>query len=332
MKRRTIAIALIVLLGGCAAPGPGSLVGGVSQAQAQRARTLPGQAWMDAGASSADLVYVSNADGEVTVYNYSTKALVGVLAAFETPRGECVDKSGNLYVVDAGTDQVYEYAHGGTKAIKTLDDSPYEPNGCAVDSATGNLAVANSQGASGSAGSIAVYAHASGTPTVYTSPAIPDFAGCAYNDDGSLLTTGYEKSSNDSLFAWLPKHGNALVSINVPGPKASWTWYGVTGIQWDGEFLVLDDGGNGVYQIALIHGQAYWVNQTLLTDRYIGGAEYGIYDPNPKHQGTEILAGYIDESYSSGVYYFPYPGGGSSTGSFSHGVDDPFAIAISLAK
>ena len=42
-----------------------------------------------------------------------------------------------------GASQMVEYAHGGTSSIATLGDPSEYPEGCAVDPATGNLAVAN---------------------------------------------------------------------------------------------------------------------------------------------------------------------------------------------
>ncbi|MGA8574291.1 MAG: hypothetical protein WB609_01225 [Candidatus Cybelea sp.] len=286
--------------------------------------------WMRRDTSGDDLVYVSDADGEVTVYDYATMNLVGVLAKFQTPTGECTDKSGDVYIVDATNEVIYEYVHGGTTAIKALNDAPYAPNACSIDPTTGNLAVANSAGTQ-STGTIAIYTHAVGKPTLYTDTSISTFAACAYDNAGDLLVAGTVGSSNDSSFAWIPKRIHKLAKIAVPGPSPSWSWYYVSGIQWDGKFLALDR-GDGVYQIALFNGQAYYVGETSLDERYVSGAAYGIYDPNPKQQGTRILVGYKDESYGSGVYYFPYPGGGSSNGSFSHGVDNPRAIAISLAK
>lgn len=292
--------------------------------------TVPRRSWMRHDTSNDDLVYVSDADGEVTVYDYTTMDLVGVLANFTAPTGECTDKSGNIYIADATNEAIYEYAHGGTTAKKTLNVAPYAPNACSIDPTTGNLAVANS-GGSKSAGTIAIFARATGKPTFYTETSISTFAGCSYDNAGNLLVAGTEGTSNDSTFAWIPKHINKLEKIGVPGPNPSWHWYYISGIQWDGKFLALDR-GDGVYQIALFNGQAYYVGETQLDERYVSGAAYGIYDPNPKQQGTQILVGYNDESYGSGVYYFSYPSGGSSNGSFSHGVDNPRAIAISPAK
>jgi hypothetical protein len=285
--------------------------------------------WMKPKTSGDDLVYVSNADGEVTVYDYQTQSLVGVLADFENPRGECTDKNGDIYITDEETQKIYEYAHGGTSALKTLDDSGYEPLGCAIDPNNGNLAVANS----GSNGNIALYAQASGQPKILTDSEIPNFFACAYDSKGTLLATGYQQSNNESFFAWLPNHATGLVNIKVPGPKTGWTWHDIIGIQWDGRYLALDQGGGTVHQIALIHGQAYWVNETQL-DARVNSAEYGIYDPNAKVQGTEILAGYETDSsgYISGVDYFAYPQGGNSQKSFSHGLDSAYGIVISYAK
>jgi hypothetical protein len=328
MRKATIAITLAALLAGCGTLAENG-TSTMPQAPLGHGRALPGQSWMDSGSSGDDLVYISNADGEVTVYDYQTQDLVGVLADFESPTGECVDKSGNVYIADTTKKVIYEYAHGGTKAIKALDDSPYVPNGCSVDPTTGNLAVANSEGSS-SEGNVAVYAHASGKPTLYTDKSISNFPACAYDDDGNLLVTGTEGSTYESTFAWLPKRIGKLVNIEVPGPNPSWTWRYVSGIQWDGKFFALDE--YYVYQIALMNGQAYYVGETELDADYVGNGQYGIYDPNPKRQGTQLLAGYNDESYGSGAYYFPYPAGGQPDASFSHGVDKPHAVTVSLAK
>jgi hypothetical protein len=324
MRNATIAITIATLLSGCASPQAG-----VVPQTATDASALPGGSWMHPGTSSEDLTYVSDADGEVTVYDYTTMDLIGVLADFEKPTGECVDKKGNVYIADAEKEVIYEYAHGGAKSLKTLNDSPYVPNACSVDPTTGNLAVAN-LGGSDSAGNIAVYTDASGKPTLYTDSSISNFPACAYNSTGTLLVTGTEGSDDEANFAWLSKQLHKLINIKVPGPNASWKWEYVNGIQWDGKFFALDR--YGIYQIALMHAQAYYVGQTQFNARYLSGVAYAIYDPNPKEQGTQVLVGYNQESYTSGVDYFPYPGGGSPTGSFSHGVDDPYAIVISLGE
>jgi hypothetical protein len=285
-----------------------------------------GTSWMDSSLSRDDLVYVSDADGEVTVNSYRTGDLVGVLADFEHPAGECSDGAGNVYVTDATRQKIYEYAHGGTKSIKTLNDSPYTPNGCSVDPLTGNLAVANLQGKS-SPGNIAVYTDATGKPALHTDASISSFEACAYNNQGILLATGTQTSNFPSTFAWLRRRDDQLVNVEIPGPSPSWRWE-VSGIQWDGMFFVLDE-PEDAFQIALMNGQAYYVGETAVA----GGGQYAIYDPNPARQGTQILVGYAGTASSTGgVYYFPYPASGQSDNHFTHGVYKPFDVVVSLKK
>ena len=329
MRNATVIIAIVVLLVGCGTR-PQDQAGVLPQATIGHIRVLLENTWMHSGTSDEDLIYVSNADGEVTVYDYKTMNLVGVLAKFETPTGECVDKAGDVYIADAGKKVIYEYAHGGSKAIKKLDDSPYVPNACSVDPASGDLAVANAIG-SGSTANIAVYANTTGKPTLYTDSSISAFTACAYNSSGTLFVAGSDGSSGGARFAWLSKLLDKLISVNVPGPNPSWVWYYIGDMQWDGKFFALTLGS--LYRIALIHGQAYYVGETILDAPYVVSPTFAIYEPNPREQGTQVLAGYgAHESQASGVDYFPYPGGGSADGSFSHGVDNPYAIVISLKK
>lgn len=325
MRNATIAIAMTVLLPACAGQTH-DRAAILPQTAAARPHPLVARSWMKSNTSGSDLIYVSNADGEVTVYDYATMNLVGVLADFETPTGECVDKVGNVYIIDVGKDVIREYAHGAAKPFKTLNASPYLPNACSVDPSTGNLAVANSSEPTGMA-NVAVYTTGSGEPTLYTDSHISNFLACAYNSSGLLFVSGPEGSYGGTNFAWLSKQLHKLIDVKVPGPNGSWKWY-VSGMQWDGKFFALDY--YGIYRIALIHGQAYYVGETSFNSRYINNKTYAIYDPNPQKQGTQVLVGYDLESYSSGVDYIPYPAGGSADGSFSHGVDLPNGIVVSL--
>ena len=69
------------------------------------------------------LVYVSSpGTGEVFVYNEKNHKLVHKLYGLYQPYGECVDDSGDVFVVTQGSpsssgSNVYEYAHGGSYPI-----------------------------------------------------------------------------------------------------------------------------------------------------------------------------------------------------------------------
>jgi hypothetical protein len=133
-----------------------------------------GRSWMAPDTKKRDLLYVSDSfpygSNDVYVYSYPKGKLKGTLTGFNEPSGQCVDKAGDVFIANFGASQILEYAHGGTSPIKTLSDPDYYPLGCSVDPTTGNLAVTNRLSTSFTAGDVAIYADASGTPTSYTAP------------------------------------------------------------------------------------------------------------------------------------------------------------------
>ena len=87
---------------------------------------------MDGSAAKADLAYVADGNGEVVVFNFSNDSLAGYALPLD-PKGDCVDKKGDVFVADFGALKVDEYAHGGKKPIAVIDTSPYQPYACSVD-------------------------------------------------------------------------------------------------------------------------------------------------------------------------------------------------------
>jgi hypothetical protein len=293
-------------------------------------RAAHGATYMKSDVTNADLLYISDANGEVTVYRYWQRTLVGILTNFTQPMGMCVNAGGDVFIADYGAHKVYEYAHGGTKAIASFDEAPLSPYTCAVNLATGDLAVANVDTSSSHSGDIAVYAHASGAPATYKSTELGNFEGCAYDSNGNLLATNGQAPGRNgpASFAWLPKGGGKLLDINLPGREPSWTWYFVDGIQWDGKYFVIDFGSE-LDRIALIKGLGYYVGDTSIEDASNG--PYWIYNDNPKAQGTQFVAAAGSRSYGE-VLYYTYPSGEGPIHYITHGLDGPFAVAVSLKK
>jgi hypothetical protein len=278
----------------------------------------------DSIAKKVDLLYISDGNAEVTVYTYWQKTLVNTLTGFTQPEGECSDARGDVFITDAGAQRVFEYAHAGKEPIATLDDAPYAPYACSVNPATGALAVANEAGSS-SRGNLAVYAHASGTPKLYTDSTIKDFQACAYDGSGNLLASNGQADGRDSYFAWLPKNGSKLVNVNLPGPQSSWTWQDVNGIQWDGRYWVVD--AYYLYRVSVADGQGYYVGETQLqTFSGLPGPVW-IYNIHPKEQGTQVVG-----PYEGGIDYWNYPSGGDAIAEISKGIDKPVAETVSLGK
>lgn len=172
--------------------------------------------------SSQTLLYVTDAGGAVYVVSYPQGQLIGSLSV-DVAQAVCSDQSGNVFVTAYNTEDVLEFAHGGTSPIAKLGDYGYYPLGCAVDPTTGNLAVANENSMNGSGGNVAIYKGASGKPVDYGSG---DYYWCTYDGSGNLFVV----DSGGGLHE-LPAGGTSLtnISLNVGGQ----------GIQWDGKYLVM---------------------------------------------------------------------------------------------
>jgi hypothetical protein len=310
-------LASLVALSGCAA----------SQSRDALPSAMPAAhySWMVNGLTNQDLIYVSNVDNEVTVYSASNQKLVGVLTDFTQPKGECVDGTGNVYIADYTAEQILEYAHGGSKPIKTFSDSPYSPYTCTIDPTTGDLAVADN-GDSSQAGDIAIWPPGSSQPTRYTDPQILNFSAAAYDGSGNLLVSDSYSYGRQTGFAWLPHGGTRLFNVTVPGPKGEQNW-DLSGIAWDGQYFVLD--AYYVYRVSLIHGQAYYVDEILLDypEEHSPSGPLWIYKSGSQMQLVEGL--FDGEGGNSAVGIWSYPGGGQPTTTFTHGVDRPFGVTVS---
>src|SRR5579871_6367789 len=141
-------LAAAIAVTGC---GGGSLAQSTANAQFLSRSA----SWMAPGLAKRDLLYLTDdGNGNVYVYSFPEAKLKGTLTGLNVPTGECVDKAGDVWIVEEGTNDIVEYAHGGTVPIATLTDPNNAPEGCSVDPTTGDLAVANAQTLSAGAGSV----------------------------------------------------------------------------------------------------------------------------------------------------------------------------------
>lgn len=280
---------------------------------------------MGKGVKQQDLLYVSNANGVVNVYRYWQHTLVGVLGNFTNPMGECTDAAGNVYIADEKAEKIHEYAHGGTKAIKTIDVSPQAPFSCAVNQTTGDLAVANYGKAYYGTGNITVYPHGGGEPTIYTADNQDHFVSCSYDRRGDLFSTsdnGYG-SYYYPYFYYLPRQGKSLIQMTLPGPSRSWEWGSGASIVWDGKYWVVGDYNNNFSLLRyIVNVKAYYVSMTQLSGAY-DVQQIAIYRPIVKSHSAEVVG------TNGAVYYWNYPAGGDPIGQITKGLDYPYGIAIS---
>jgi hypothetical protein len=217
--------ALTVVLGACAGFSP----------QAGPSAPLQAQSSLRGASSQSDLLYIGNRHTmEVYAYpggtfesKFQTKFPIGAM---------CSDTKGDVFVSpaydakagDAGG-FVYEYSHGGTSPVATLDLPKQEmPVNCSSDPTSGNLAV-TSYNVKTFAPQVQIYAGASGTAKTYLSKALGESPQPAYDAAGNLFVT-----SGGNVGALLAKGSQSFekITLNV-------TLGGVAHAQWDGTYFAL---------------------------------------------------------------------------------------------
>lgn len=281
--------------------------------------------WMSPSAKSQALLYIADEGTyDVYVYSYPAGALVGTLTGFNDPEGLCTDKAGNVFVANTASNDIVEYAHGGTSAIKTLDESGGEyPYTCAVNPRNGDLAVMNINNSQDAGGNVQIFKHATGTPTVYTVPNFFTVEFGGYDPTGNLFVWGNGNYSSDfSLLAELPAKSTNFSDISLPSSIG----VGQSGndVAWDGKYMTIG-AGTEVYQITVSGGAATVVGTTSL-----GQAEdvvqYTI--PKSRHKGKQgkVLVG--PDCFTANVKFWKYPSGGYPTKTIS-GLELPFGSAVS---
>jgi hypothetical protein len=157
----------------------------------------------------------------ISIYSYPSGNLKGLITGFDSTVGLCVDKAGNVYATNGIPAKIYEYAHGGTRRIRTLSvGKGILPVGCAIDPSTGNLAVTGfSQGAD-------IFAGARGRPIFVKDKSYYEMQFCAYDTHGNLFVNGW-RTQKHAAIAELKKGSATWSPIDLDTPVD-----GDAGIQW----------------------------------------------------------------------------------------------------
>jgi hypothetical protein len=321
--RATWGLGIAAMLAGCGGNGSSSGTPATVAAVAQRAE----HSWMAPSSSSQNLLYVTGACGGVCVFSYPDGTLVGELADSNSPLGECVDKAGDVFVVDFGGENgvggIVEYAHGGTSPIATLSDPGYNPLACSIDPTTGNLAV-TSDGQNGNTGGVAIYVNAMGDSTDYVDPKIFYLGFCGYDDKGNLFVDGQYDHKGTFQFDELPKGSGNFKSIRL-SQKPSFP----LDIQWAGKYVALADSNTVIYHVTVKGSRGNVVGTTVLNGP-VSGIEEQFWI-----QGGTIVAPYGTGSSPNELGFWKYPTGGRLRKSIDGSEFDDaelFGTVVSLAQ
>jgi hypothetical protein len=284
--------------------------------------------WMEPSAKSASqLLYVSDLGTfDVYVYRFPSLKLAGKLHGFNDPQGECTDASGNVWIADTQGNRIVEYAHGGEKPIATLADPVGYPAGCAVDPATGDLAVTNLYDFSG-AGSVLVYKSARGTPKVYASSSLYYYYFAGYDRNGNLYVSG-AAASGGYLLAVLPHGGSSLALVKIDGGKL----YFPGTVAWLGTTLVLGDQRCNGHMNSCFY------------ELRVSGRSARITSTTPLRGSCDVVQAWVDAARIAGgddaaycrkrastVDVWPYPAGGNPSASV-RGPQIPIGATLSARR
>ena len=308
--------AAAAFLAGCGGSQPIASPGAMPQGMSGRRQTA---------ASSVDLLYISDGSGKVFAFSYPAGQHQFTLSfSSNHPAGMCIDSTGNVFIVaEAGSNAstVYEYAHGGTSPIANLAD-PGQGVVCSVDPATGNLAVVNISSASGHHGNVAIYAGATGSPTVYAAPSfIDELLACTYDAQGNLYVAG-ASASLDSALGEMSNGSSSFSQISISPQLMS---NGIS-LQWNKGYLAWTSAlrGNGpafIYQLSISGTQATVQHTTKLKSH---SNNTKVLWPYSWIYGKKILA---PIKHGAGVW--TYPKGGKIKSSVSIGTEQGLSVVVS---
>ena len=178
-------------------------------ARSQRTPSSPDRGW-SRRLRATSLLYIAAWPPAVYVYTYPKGQLVGTLTGSAQLFGECTDSAGDVFIVaysngSVTSSTIYEYAHGGTSPIATLND-PKTAQGCAVDPQTGNLAA--------SGDGVAIFKNASGNPKMYYSSEY-GFYYCSYDNKSNLYLTAANGSTVKAVLVRLASGSASFDQISL---------------------------------------------------------------------------------------------------------------------
>ena len=289
------------------------------------------KSWVSPDARLAPrLLFVADDDtDDVYIFTMPAMALKGTLTGFEEPQGMCTDTSGNIWITNTETFQIFQYSRAGV-LLKTLSDPDGYPVGCAVNKSNGNLAVTNIINASGETpGNIAVYADATGTPTELSNSAQSEYFFPAYDTSGNLYADGF--SDTGFILSECSSGSSSCHTLSISGG----TLYFPGGLNWDGVNANLVTGDQECneesescqYQMTISGSTATITGSTPLSNTNGTGCDV---DQAALAPFSKYFAGgcITEDSGTSTAARWAYPAGGEPTNN-NTSVEYPIGAAIS---
>ena len=248
---------------------------------------------------TGEVQYFSNFYGSGTLLEFDYPKSKSPIGSISFNGGYFCTKGARTFWV-TGSDGVTEFKVGGATPIRTLKTGDYT-SGCAVDPATGDLAVLNVI-----PGGVTIFHKARGKGKVISG------SGEAYNDgyddQSNLFVDG--SSSRGFTLVELKKGSSAFVTITTSN-----TVEFPGSVQLDGKYLTVTDQEAGAIYRYAVSGTNATLKGTVLLSGSSDCAQTWIARPYV----------YCADAGNDDGEVFKYPAGGSSIATFS-GIDFPFGV------
>jgi hypothetical protein len=295
-----------------------------------------GLSWIspEVKAQQTQLLFVSDAGtNDVYLYKLPTLKIVGTITGFTQPQGECSDSKGDVWVTDTAAQTIYEVSHQG-RLKHTLRDSYGYPDGCAWDPKSGDLAVMNLFGISGSSGAVLVYPKAVRSPSLYANAQQYYYNFGGYDGSGNLFFDG-RSQSGALVLSELPAGAKSVNTLKITAGKIYFPGL----VQWNAtnhELLVGDQQcGNVnaacVYRLTITGSDAKITGSTKLKNSSGGQVcdlVQGV-ESNGQILGSDFeFCGYS----ASSTDLWAYPGGGPPKAHNSNADRTPVGTALSIGS
>lgn len=307
--------------------------------------------------------YAKGKIGYVSVWSYPQMKLKGELLGNVQANGlsVCGDKTGDVYITNGGyaSGRVYEYAHGGTTPIATLN-AAHTPLGCFLDPSTGNIAVWETE-AGGGAAYLYVYPHGDlkAKPMTITmgrgvieGGGAADAGGlygemCGYDTQGDMLALGNTlmpgMNGGHEAISLLAKGSKTFktLALKAAGGAVDWGDHGGS-CAWDGEHWTIlqhlvgsGSSGSPVATGALIYTvQISAAHAAIARLMSSGGFYVGLYTLLPANGSPNVL---LTPANFNQIAWWNYPSGGApfrvaTTGNSCPGTypcSEPNALVVS---
>ncbi len=309
--------ASLLVLSGCEAPPP--LAGGVDVSQNVTPQTRTMRPSPRNAPGNKALLYVVTDENFAFVADYPSGQTLHRISFGGNVNGTgiCSNASGQVFMTAQAeqgtypTGYIYEFAHGGTSPIATLEETGHTPTDCSVDPTTGNLAVTSTSEANCRGNAVAIYPGAKGTPTIYEAPGFACLAGAAYDDQGNLFLVGSGGVTDLSyVIEELPRGSSNLIDIALNEQLTCVREECRSAIQWYGKYLAITKPSEArnspiVYRVQVSGSVGKVVGATTFHGNFGAGSGTG-----SLVRGGKILLTYRPNN----VALWSYPAGGKAIG------------------